>query len=162
VVWREDRQRCLDAGMDDFLAKPIVSADLWATVQRVTDSSRHSSDLLSADVLLAACGDDEELLRKMCETLRAHTPRDLRNLSAALEECDALRLRRTAHNFCSMTAAFSKYVASVAPELEDLAIEGQLSGARPLLESLAQTSERLLREVATLTIRQLREAAARS
>ena len=31
----EDRERCLAAGMDEFLAKPIQAADLWAAIDRV-------------------------------------------------------------------------------------------------------------------------------
>jgi CheY-like chemotaxis protein len=33
---REDRERCIAAGMDDYLAKPIGVSDLWAAIERVT------------------------------------------------------------------------------------------------------------------------------
>jgi CheY-like chemotaxis protein len=33
---REDRERCIAAGMDHYLAKPIGASDLWAAINRVT------------------------------------------------------------------------------------------------------------------------------
>ena len=75
---KEDRERCLAAGMDDFQTKPIRPADLLAAIDRVlrTHSSRQSRslDLLDAPVLLAACGGDSTLLRKMCQYARRARP----------------------------------------------------------------------------------------
>src|SRR5262249_53132588 len=34
-----DRERCLGAGMDEFLSKPIEAAVLWATVERLVKPS---------------------------------------------------------------------------------------------------------------------------
>src|SRR6202035_3829718 len=51
---KEDRERCLAAGMDDFQTKPIRPADLLAAIDRVLSahSSRSSrrQDLLDAPV----------------------------------------------------------------------------------------------------------------
>jgi CheY-like chemotaxis protein len=35
-----DRERCLEAGMDDYVAKPVDPAELEATIARVTMSQR--------------------------------------------------------------------------------------------------------------------------
>src|SRR3954465_13295768 len=67
---KEDRELCLAAGMDDFLAKPIQTDDLWATIDRVvgngTRDTQASTGLIDAGVLLAACGGDEGILKLIC------------------------------------------------------------------------------------------------
>ena len=72
---KEDRERCLAAGMDDFLAKPIQPADLWAAMDRLVGSRPPAEppgpDLLAPQVLLAACGGDAAALEEICETFRA-------------------------------------------------------------------------------------------
>ena len=72
---KEDRERCLAAGMDDFLAKPIQAADLWAAIERVVGVRQHADQrgpgLLDAPVLLAACGGDAAILEKICRAFRA-------------------------------------------------------------------------------------------
>src|SRR5207302_5007062 len=71
----EDRQRCLAAGMDDFLTKPIGPAELFAAIDRVL-AGRPASQaprawspepgfLVAPETMLAACDDDPVLLDKL-------------------------------------------------------------------------------------------------
>src|SRR5207244_128408 len=168
----EDREACLRAGMDEYLAKPFNAADLWAAIERVLrrdegrgmrdegnrtilDSSlvRHPSSvpLLDAPVLLAACGGDAAMLGKMCRTLQTRVPEHLAAIRDALHDQDALRLREAAHKFCGMLSAFSTVAGDQAASLEDLAARGLLNDDLPVVEQLDQCATELARLAGGLT-----------
>jgi CheY-like chemotaxis protein len=42
---KEDREQCLAAGMDEFLAKPIHAAGLWAAIDRVVQTRGEKSEV---------------------------------------------------------------------------------------------------------------------
>jgi PAS domain S-box-containing protein len=160
---KEDRERCLAAGMDDFQTKPIRPADLLAAIDRVlhTHSSRQSRrrDLLDAPVLLAACGDDPALLGKMCQTLAARVPEHLAALGEALRDQDAPRLREAAHKCCGMLSEFSTVAGDLAGSLEELAAGTQLEKAARLLEQLDTLAHELVKQVDGITVEALRRQA---
>ncbi len=160
---KEDRQRCLAAGMDDFLTKPVRPTELWAAIDRVlTTRSRiwpSSLDLLDAPMMLDACGGDATLLSQMCQSLQARVPEHLAAARDTLRDQDALRLRETAHKCYGILSIFSTVAAGLAGSLEDLAAGGQLDKAPPILEQLETTAGELLRQVDSLSIEALRHQA---
>src|SRR5438309_160551 len=157
---KEDRERCLAAGMDDFQTKPIRPADLLAAIDQVlrTHSSRQSRrrDLLDAPVLLAACGGDPTLLRKMCQTLTARVPEHLAALRDALPDRDAPRLSEAAHKCCGMLSEFSAVAGDHAGSLEELAAGTRLDKAAPILEQLETIAQELVKQVDGITVKALR------
>jgi CheY-like chemotaxis protein/HPt (histidine-containing phosphotransfer) domain-containing protein len=157
---KEDRERCLAAGMDDFQTKPIRPADLLAAIDRIlrTHSSRQSQrrDLLDAPVLLAACGGDPTLLRKMCQTFTARVPEHLGALREALRDQDVARLREAAHKCCGMLSEFSAAAGDLAGSLEDLAAGTQLDKAGPILEQLETMARELVKQIDGITVEALR------
>ena len=161
----EDRERCLAAGMDDFLAKPIQAQDLWTAIDRVV-GARPSADrlpmtqggasLLDPRVLLAACGGDAVILENICQAFRTRLPEHLTAVQDALKERDAIRLREAAHKLCGMVAAFSTVAGGVASDVEDLAAQRQLEDARPLVGQLDTMAQDLMRTVDGLSLETLR------
>jgi two-component system, sensor histidine kinase and response regulator len=160
---KEDRERCLAAGMDDFQTKPIRPADLLAAIDRVlrAHSSRQARqrDLVDAPVLLAACGGDPMLFRKMCQTLTARVPEHLAALREALRDQDAPRLREAAHKCCGMLSEFSAAAGDLAGNLEDLAAGSQLDNTALILEQLETTAHELVKQIDGLTVEELRRQA---
>jgi PAS domain S-box-containing protein len=158
---KEDRDQCLEAGMDDFLAKPIQATDLWATIDRFVGERsqvyRPTSTLLDPSVLLAACGGDAIILEKICQVFRAGLPGRLTAVQDALLERDSVRLREAAHKLCGMVSAFSTVAGTVASALEDHAAQGQLDEARPLVMQLGAMAGELIQLASGVSVESLRQ-----
>src|SRR5438105_15853534 len=149
--------------MDDFQIKPIRPADLLAAIDWVLQT--HSSspyrrrDLLDAPVLLAACGGDPALVKKMCQTLTARVPEHLAALHDALRDQEAPRLREAAHKCCGMLSEFSTVAGDLAGSLEDLAAGTQLDKAVAVLEELETIIHELVKQTDGITVEALRRQA---
>ena len=156
---KEDREQCLAAGMDDFLAKPIQSPDLWTAIDRLVGKQRSESetdsDLLTAKVLLSACGRDGKILAKLCHAFKDGLPGYMSALRDALRNGEPARLRVAAHKLCGLLGTFSTKAGSLASQVEDLAAAARLEECRPLVDHLEQLSQDLLKRVDEMTIETL-------
>jgi CheY-like chemotaxis protein/HPt (histidine-containing phosphotransfer) domain-containing protein len=159
----EERERCFAAGIDDFLSKPIRTAELWAAIDRALSAhppaAQVTQGLLDATVLWDVCGGDAGTLEKLCATFRSRLPDHLAAVRDALRDQNAPRLRESAHKLSGMLSAFSSVAGAVASDLEDRAAGGQIERTEPLVADLESMAHELTRLTTGLTLEMLRRQA---
>src|SRR5205814_2153741 len=97
-----DRERCIDAGMDEYLTKPLDAKGLCDVVERVAgagDGVHETPAPPLDDSVLARLGGDQTLLQEISQLFIEDAPVRLRQIRAALDERDAQGLQRAAHGF---------------------------------------------------------------
>jgi len=123
----EDRQACLDAGMDDYVRKPIDPEELEAAIERWT-GELPDFELQRALELVEG---DESVLESIVKLFLEQTPERLNAIRRALDAGDAVTLERSAHTVEG--AAFGLAM----PRLRDIAHRIAIHGQRGELEEAA-------------------------
>jgi CheY-like chemotaxis protein/HPt (histidine-containing phosphotransfer) domain-containing protein len=138
-----DRELCLAAGMDGYVSKPIEAEELYATLDRVVaaaaalPSPAVETVPVHWDAALRRAAGSQELLRETAGLFLEECPRLLTELHAALEQGDAVRVRRAAHTLRGSAAIFAAQpTIAVAARLEELGSRGDLADAAQLIEQL--------------------------
>ena len=157
-----DREQCIAAGMDDYVSKPIHSAELLHAVERfmhgrtaapprleitgepaVGLKPKKRAPAFKPEVFIAAAG-GPEMARELIAIYAEDTGKFLQDASAALSAGNAVALYEAAHSLKGMLGVYTATRASeTASHLCHLAQDGDLFGARALLEKLKKECTRL-------------------
>jgi len=154
----EDRARCIAAGMDDFLVKPIESAALWAAIERSVTRSGGSSVLISAATLLAACNENAAMLDVMRNGVQSRLPSDIDGLERLAASGDFAGLQHASHALCGMVAYFSAPASELLTELEYAAQGGDAARVAGTLSQLRDLLPDLLAAMSGLSIEALQRS----
>jgi two-component system, sensor histidine kinase and response regulator len=166
-----DRERCLQAGMDEYLSKPIRAAELFAVIERVlaglpasaapVPSAAAPGGVLDATTLLAACDDDPVLLGKLIRIFQNNLPGSLARVQEAIMRQDPAQLQEAAHQSRGLLSTFSSEAAQAAARLEAMGAGGELGDAAAAFEDLADIIGRLRPILENLPIDELRRRSRR-
>ncbi|MEQ1855235.1 MAG: response regulator [Longimicrobiales bacterium] len=128
-----DRQRCLDAGMDDYVSKPMDPEKLEAALQRWTG---RLPDFEHARALDLAQG-NENVLESIVQLFLERTPERLAAIHRALDAHDAAGVERGAHQVedSAVNLAMPR-LRDIAHRIAELGKRGDLAQAAQLITDL--------------------------
>jgi CheY-like chemotaxis protein len=161
-----ERERCIDAGMDHYLSKPVRMSELYAALERVGgDSSLREkeipsthdaeSDLLDPATILATCGGDEELLREMIDLYIVGAPSRLAAVEHAVAAGDSAALRSAAHKLKGLVSPFSGKARRAVERLEQLGAQRKVAEAADALREAREDVVALISSLRGVTVTSL-------
>ncbi len=152
-----DRERCLAAGMDGYLSKPIRAAELYAALDgiAVLPAAPSAASLLDPSTIRAACGGDQTLLDEIVQLYRDRWADLLAGIRTAVERRDPAALLHAAHTCKGVVATFSATAAGIVRELERRGRSGELDGCDELCEKLTEVMQQLDSQLVGLRVEAL-------
>lgn len=163
-VMRGDRELCINAGMDAYIAKPINPEELRNTLRSFlngieqADASKSQPTLpvpspagpavtWDAQKFLERIGGDEQLLREVTEIFLEEAPKLMDRLGQAVKLGDAELMENTAHSLKGELSYFGSEAANHARELERMGREKDIQNANAEFSALHQAVHALTQAV---------------
>jgi len=157
----EDRKKCEDAGMNDYISKPINPDELLAVIskQLSVDSKQLSvnseqlseenktdncllftdncSEIFDYQELLNRMGGDEDFVKAVIKDFPAYLSSQIKKLKTALNEKDSENIRFHAHTIKGMCANVSAHgLANISRQIEIAGKEGKTDNVYMLAKGL--------------------------
>jgi two-component system sensor histidine kinase/response regulator len=146
-----DKEKCLAAGMDDYIAKPIRQAELtgaidrWVSrtqsIERTSAKATRSGELLNESALQdlrGLAGDDEpEFVDQLLDIFMLETPGRIEEIRLAAEKGDSRGVQDSAHRLkgaCKQLGLTG--MAAICQIFEDHGRSGNLHGCREEISNL--------------------------
>jgi two-component system sensor histidine kinase/response regulator len=170
LAMKGDRERCMAAGMDGYLSKPISPQELddlldlyqalaYEAIPVADVSQKSDPDYVSVCTsdLLDRLDGDRSLLAELLTLFREDSPGQIQAARAAISKRDPATLQRVGHTLRGALANLSAPAASrIAGELESMAMAGDIASAGSKLTELEEELARVIGILETLCLETVR------
>jgi CheY-like chemotaxis protein/HPt (histidine-containing phosphotransfer) domain-containing protein len=149
-----DRERCIAAGMDDYLNKPIEVTLLAAALARSDRKASESLGKITAPPIvrfhrsrvdsLRELGNltGEDVVAELVHAFSADSEKSLNSMVAALDADDLKALERVAHSYKSTCSTLGgEYVAEFCQILENQSRDGDPVNASAIIETIRREAK---------------------
>ncbi len=156
-----DRERCLEAGMNDYVSKPLRMEEVMAAIERQSEPGEgprgrataedgetfddgSAPAILDRTGALGRLGGDEVMFNEFLLLLLDGAESDMAELAVAVEAGDALGIERLAHGLKGGAASLgADRVRDAAYRLEVIGRSGDLADARSAMAHLREELDHL-------------------
>ena len=161
-----DKERCLAAGMDDYLSKPVQKSDLALIINTYFfknmqnkvqggdglpggENIKAAGDVFRIDELLQRLQNDEEIIRIIITQFMLDTPLQIRELEEAVKRGDCEAVRHISHTIKGAAATVAaEELRSLASSIEQASKTGSVEQVGGELGELPSAFSRYASEAA--------------
>jgi PAS domain S-box-containing protein len=155
AAMKSDQERCLAAGMDDYISKPIDFTRLRRLLINLeSGSQQHAIETTNAEPILdflapfslLPCSSDQQIL--LVQTLQRETLQRIDELSRGIEISDFRLLMRASHALKGAAGLFNAdEITRTSMALEQAARAGNMAEVKAHFADLSALSQQMLTEI---------------
>jgi two-component system sensor histidine kinase/response regulator len=140
-----DRERCLAAGMDGYVAKPLQANQLFAAIAELTAGRPQTRKSSLDEELLDRFDGDLEFLRESLNLFSERAPQNIAQIREAVRAHDSVALVQAAHGLRGAALNFGpSELTDLSLSLEQMGSTGRLDGAQAAAAGLDQAVARMI------------------